>query len=104
MSQDQLLALLATLEEDSGLQEKLKEAADFDAALVLAQEAGFDVTKADWIRYQAEQRLELSDEALTEVTGELGNASIVAPAAAVANPFFEGRDVSAKGCDALFPL
>ena len=97
MSQDQPDALLGKLEEDSGPQEKPKEASGLDSALPLAQEGGFDVTKAEWIRCQAEQRLELSDEALMEVTGGLANASVVHPAAAVANPFFEGRDVSATG-------
>lgn len=54
------------------IQEKLKGAADLDAAMSLAQEAGFDVRKADWLRYQARQTLELSDEELESVAG--GNA------------------------------
>ena len=39
-----------------------------DAAVALAQEAGFDVSKAAWLRYQATQTLELSDEELESVT------------------------------------
>ena len=35
----------------------------------MAQEAGFDVTKADWLKHQAKETLELSDEELEEVTG-----------------------------------
>ena len=69
MSEEQLAALLAKLKDDAGLQEKLKGAADLDAAVAFAKEAGFDVSKADWLRYQAKQTLELSDEELEEVAG-----------------------------------
>ena len=47
MSNEQRSALLAKLKHDSGLQEKLKSAADVDAAVALAKEAGSDVSKAD---------------------------------------------------------
>jgi predicted ribosomally synthesized peptide with nif11-like leader len=69
MSEEQLTALLAKLKEDEGLRKKLKGAADLDAAVAMAQEAGFDVSKADWLRYQAKQTLELSDEELEGVAG-----------------------------------
>ena len=70
MSEEQLSALFAKLKEDAGLQEKLKGAADLDAAVALAREAGFDVSKADWLKYQANQTLvELSDEELESVSG-----------------------------------
>ena len=69
MSEEQLSALLAKLKDDAGLQEKLKGAADLDAAVALAKEAGFDVSKADWLKYQAKQTLELSDEELEGVAG-----------------------------------
>ena len=69
MSEERLSALLAKLKEDAGLQEKLKGAGDLDAALALAQQAGFDVSKADWLKYQAKQTLELSDEELEGVAG-----------------------------------
>ena len=69
MSEEQLSALLAKLKEDAVLQEKLKGAADLDAAVALAKEAGFDVSKADWLKYQANQTLELSDEELESVSG-----------------------------------
>ena len=72
MSEEQLTALLAKLKEDAGLQEKLKGAADLDAAVALAKEAGFDVSKADWLKYQAKQTIELSDEELEGVAGGLG--------------------------------
>ena len=69
MSEEQLAALLAKLKDDAGLQEKLQGAADLDAAVALAKEAGFEVSKADWLRYQAQQIIELSDEELEGVAG-----------------------------------
>ena len=57
MSEEQLAALLAKLKDDAGLQEKLKGAADLDALLAVANDAGFDISKADWLRYQANQTL-----------------------------------------------
>ena len=69
MSEEQLSAFLAKLKEDAGLQEKLQGAADLDAAVDLAKDAGFDVSKADWLKYQAKQTLELSDEELEGVAG-----------------------------------
>jgi predicted ribosomally synthesized peptide with nif11-like leader len=71
MSEEQLTALLAKVKEDVGLREKLKGAADLDAAVAIARDAGFDVSKADWLRYQAKKILELSDEELERVTGGL---------------------------------
>jgi predicted ribosomally synthesized peptide with nif11-like leader len=69
MSEEQLSALLAKLKDDSGLREKLQGAGDLDAAEELAKEAGFDISKADWLKYQAKQTLELSDEELEGVAG-----------------------------------
>jgi len=69
MSEEQLSALLAKLKEDTGLREKLQGAADLDAAIAMAKEAGFDVSKADWLKYQAKQTFELSDEELEGVAG-----------------------------------
>ena len=77
MSEEQLTALLAKIKEDAGLQEKLKGAADLDAAIALAKEAGFDVSKADWLKYQAKQTIELSDEELEGVAGGTGLSSIL---------------------------
>ena len=69
MSEEQLAALLAKLKDDTGLQEKLKGAADLDAVLAIAKDAGFDISKADWLRYQAQQTVELSDEELEGIAG-----------------------------------
>ena len=70
MSEEQLSALLAKLKEDAGLLEKLKGAADLDASLAMAQEAGFDVSKAEWAQLQAKQMLELSND--SELEGVAG--------------------------------
>ncbi len=69
MSEEQFTTLLAKLKDDVGLQEKFKGAADLDAALAIAKDAGFDVSKADWLKYQAQQTLSISDEELEGVTG-----------------------------------
>jgi predicted ribosomally synthesized peptide with nif11-like leader len=69
MSEEQLSALLAKFEEDAGLREKLQGAGDLDAFVAIAKEAGFNVKKADWLRLQARQTLELSDEELEGVNG-----------------------------------
>ena len=69
MSEEQLAALLAKLKDDAGLQEKLKGVSDLDAVLAVAKDAGFDISKAAWLRYQANQTLELSDEELENVAG-----------------------------------
>ena len=64
-----LLTLLAKLKEDSEFREKLIGAADLDAAVAIASDAGFDLNKADWLNFQARHGLEMSDEALSGVTG-----------------------------------
>ena len=68
MSEDQLVDFLCKLKGDEGLQDKLKGAADLDAAVAIVKEAGFNVSKADLLRHQAMQTIELSDEEL-EFTG-----------------------------------
>ena len=69
MSEEQLAALLAKLKNDAELQEKLKGAGDLDTALAMAKDAGFDVSKAEWLKFQAKQTLSLSDEELEAVAG-----------------------------------
>ena len=68
MSEEQLAALLAKLKDDAELLEKLKGAAGLDSAIALAKEAGFDVSEADWLKYEA-SKAELSDEELKDVAG-----------------------------------
>ena len=72
MSEEQLSVLLAKLKNDAGLQEKLNLATDLDAAVVIFREAGFDVSKADWLRYQASHILDCSDEELETFAGGKG--------------------------------
>ena len=69
MSEEQFAALLVKLKEDFGLRNKLKGATDLDAAVSIAKEAGFDVSKADWLKSQTKKPLELSDAELEEVSG-----------------------------------
>ena len=68
MSEEQLSALFAKLKDDAGLLEKLKGSADLDAAVAMAKEAGFDVSEADWLKYQQGMG-ELSDEELEFLGG-----------------------------------
>jgi len=75
MSEEQLSALLATLKEDTALREKLQGARDLDSAVALAKEAGLDVSKADWLKFQAKQTLELNDEELEGVAGSRGKGN-----------------------------
>ena len=75
MPEEQLAALLAKLKDDAALKERLKGAADLDAAVAIAKDAGFDVSKADWLRHQAKQTLELSDAELEGVTGGKQNTT-----------------------------
>jgi predicted ribosomally synthesized peptide with nif11-like leader len=78
MSEEQLKDLLAMLKEDPGLREKLQGAGDLDTAVALAKEAGFAVSKADWLKYQAKQTLELSDKELEAVAGSKNQTEICA--------------------------
>ena len=75
MSEEQLAALLAKLKDDAGLQEKLKRAENFDAAVGVAKEAGFDVSKEDWLNYHSTQGRshELSDDELEASGGTENN-------------------------------
>ena len=68
MSEEQLSALIAKLKEDAGLREKLQGAGTLDAAVEIAKEAGFDVSKADFIRLQANQMVALSDDEIEELS------------------------------------
>jgi predicted ribosomally synthesized peptide with nif11-like leader len=72
MSEEQLSAFLAKLKDDVELQKKLKGAADLDAVAAIAKEAGFEVSKGAWDKYQAKQTFELSDEELERAFGGKG--------------------------------
>jgi predicted ribosomally synthesized peptide with nif11-like leader len=57
-----------------------------DAALALVKEAGFDVSKAEWLRYQASQTSEVSDAELESVAGGNGMAMATGPRLACVGP------------------
>ena len=65
MSEEQLKAFLEKVKDDTSLQEKLKAAADSDAVLAIAKEAGFSISADDLKNAQSE----LSDEELEGVAG-----------------------------------
>ena len=68
MSEEQLKAFLEKLKADTSLQEKLNGAADADAVVEIAKEAGFAITAED-IQSMQSPTAELSDEELEEASG-----------------------------------
>ena len=66
MSEEQLKAFLEKVKADTSLQEKLKAAADSDAVLAIAKDAGFSIS-ADDLKNAPQE--ELSDEELESVAG-----------------------------------
>ena len=65
MSEEQLKAFLEKVKGDTSLQEKLNGAADADASLQIAKEAGFSITAEDI----QSRPVELSDEELEGAAG-----------------------------------
>ncbi len=65
MPEEQVLALLAKLKEDAGLQEKLKAAGDADAVIAIANAEGFAISAQELQNFQRE----ISDEELESVVG-----------------------------------
>jgi predicted ribosomally synthesized peptide with nif11-like leader len=49
LSKESLAALLAKLKDDESLQKSLKSAANLDDAVAIAQAAGYDVSKYDFL-------------------------------------------------------
>ena len=68
MSEEQLKAFLEKVKADTSLQEKLKAAADIDAVVAIAKEAGFSISADEFGNAQSEN-LELSGEELEGVAG-----------------------------------
>ena len=64
MSEEQLKAFLGKVKGDTSLQEKLKAAADSDAVLAIAKEAGFSISADD-----LKTAVELSEEELEGAAG-----------------------------------
>ena len=67
MSEEQLKAFLEKVKADTSLQEKLKAAADSDAVLAIAKEAGFMISDEDL--KNAQSAFEVSDEELEGAAG-----------------------------------
>ncbi|QNI54392.1 nif11-like leader peptide domain protein [Synechococcus sp. BIOS-E4-1] len=65
MSEEQLKAFLEKVKGDTSLQGKLKAAADSDAVIAIAKEAGFSISAGDLKKAQSE----LSEEELEGVSG-----------------------------------
>ena len=89
MSEEQLKAFIEKVKADTSLQEKLKAAADVDAALAIAKDAGFSVSVDDW------QVKELSDE---ELEGAAGGADVFSYAGCGSKPSTN------KGCGGICGL
>ena len=71
MSEEQLKAFIEKVKADTSLQEKLKAAADVDAALAIAKEAGFMISADDVRTSVSDDELEgaaggSDDETLTD--------------------------------------
>ena len=66
MSLEQLKAFLEKVKADNSLQEKLKAAANPDAVLAIAKEAGFSISVDDLKKVQSE----ISEEELEALAGE----------------------------------
>ena len=64
MSEEQLKAFLEKVKDDTSLQEKLKAAADSDAVLAIAKDAGFSISVDE-----LKQLSEISEKELEEVAG-----------------------------------
>ena len=77
MSDEQLKEFLEAVEADVGLQEKLKAAADDDAVVMVAKEAGFVVT-ADQLSEVGQQELSIE-----ELEGVAGGFDIMIPGGGV---------------------
>ena len=72
MSEEQLKAFLEKVKADTSLQEKLNEAADADAVVEIAKEAGFSITAED----MQSSTVELSDEELEGAAGGLPRVGV----------------------------
>ena len=68
MSEEQLKAFLEKIKEDTNIQEKLNGAADADAVVEIAKEAGFSISAED-IQSMQSATVELSDHELEQAAG-----------------------------------
>jgi predicted ribosomally synthesized peptide with nif11-like leader len=92
MSEEQLKAFLEAVKADAGLQEKINAAADADAVVAIAKEAGFLISADELQRAQSAGE-ELSDEELEGVAGgTIGIGIIVTVAGGMAALYTTKRD------------
>ena len=77
MSEEQLKAFLEKVKADTSLQEKLKAAADSDAVLAIAKEAGFSVSVGDLKNAQSEVSEEELEEGVAGRTGDPSNGPCI---------------------------
>ena len=91
MSEEQLKAFIAKVQGDTSLQEQLKAAADSNAVLAIAKEAGFSISADDLKNAQSE----LSEDELEGVAGGFG-LKVRSRACMMSMPW--GRDVSIPVC------
>ena len=75
MSEEQLKSFLEKVKSDTGLKEKLKAAADADAALVIAKEAGFAITAEDIQSEDIQSMQSATDLSDAELEGVAGGAT-----------------------------
>ena len=75
MSEEQLKAFLGKVKDDTSLQEKLKAAADSDAILAIAKEAGFSISEADLKQAQSD----LSEQELEGAAGGVNPFCVLEP-------------------------
>ena len=68
MSEEQLNAFLEKVKADTSLQEKLKAATSPEAAIEIAEEAGFSITAED-LQLMQSATVKLSDEELEGAAG-----------------------------------
>ncbi len=87
MSAVQLSAFIEAVKADKELQKKLKDAANLDAAVAIAKESGLDVSRADWLKAQAKQTLELTDEELEGAAGGVTPIFAMATGATIVSYF-----------------
>ena len=71
MSEEQLKAFLEKVKADTTFKEKLNRAADADAVVEIAKEAGFSITSED-IQPMQSATVELSDAELEGAAGGMG--------------------------------
>ena len=87
MSEEQLKAFLEAVRADAGLQEKLNAAADADAVVGMAKEAGFVITAEELQLAQA--GTEISEEDLEGVAGGAPAGEAPAKICGTSNPCME---------------